>query len=57
MHVKDAEVVDHPVAGLAFGRLDSLRALIAVELAKMVKQGQFEEGERGWRQQMSGGTL
>jgi hypothetical protein len=57
VHVEDAEVVDHPVAGLAFGRLDSLRTLIAVELAETVEHGRFEERERGWGEQVSGGTL
>jgi hypothetical protein len=34
VHVEDAEVVHHPVAGLALGRLQVLRTLVAVELAE-----------------------
>ena len=34
MHVEDAEVVHHSVAGLAFRGLEVLRTAIAVELAE-----------------------
>jgi hypothetical protein len=37
VHVEDAEVVDHLIAGLAFGRGDVLGAAVAVEFAEAVK--------------------